>query len=57
MSFKFNPLTGKLDLVGNDKQLTANEIIQNILLMTDSTGVYPIVEIAFSENEILLVEE
>ena len=51
MSFKFNPLTGLLDLVNEEK--TTGSIIQSILLDSFADVTYPVASILFDADSIL----
>jgi hypothetical protein len=57
MAFKFNPLTGKLDLVR--APLTKGEIIQSILLDKDENAApeNAYIEILFDEDSILFNDD
>ena len=55
MAFKFNPLTGELDLV--TVITTKADIIKAILLNSDYTIDNPIASIIFDENSILFNDD
>jgi hypothetical protein len=51
MAFKFNPLTGLLDLVNTT--VTISGVIQSILLDSTPDATYPIASILFDADSIL----
>ena len=53
MAFKFNPLTGQLDLVGGTSTLTIKEVIKSILLDSKQDIALPIASIIFDADSIL----
>lgn len=55
MAYKFNALTGKLDLVGESSgsTITKKEVIKAILVETDYTVDFPKADIIFDEDSIL----
>jgi hypothetical protein len=49
--YKFNPITGALDLVNSS--LTIKETLEGILLDSDSSATLPVASILFDEDSIL----
>jgi hypothetical protein len=53
VAFKFNPLTGLLDLVNSSTTVTISGVIQSILLDSTPDATYPVASILFDADSIL----
>lgn len=56
MGFKFNPITGKLDLT-ESSSVSKSAIIKSILVDSDETLTLPVAEILFDDDSILFNDD
>jgi hypothetical protein len=59
MAFKFNPLTGELDLVGasTGSSITITTVLKSILLDSDPDSAFPVASILFDADSILFNDD
>ena len=59
MAFKFNPLTGELDLVGvsSGSSITITTVLKSVLLDSDADAPFPVASILFDADSILFNDD